>query len=167
MLAMVRARSEYDRIQQGATPVLLDAWIRGLDERWSEITPLLMTTVTRPAEGDAAFPMGISAVRWTLADAYERCNRPDSAAIWLERITSDPAPVEREIHYRGAVQSAAHQRLVLLYAGLGRIADAERHLAILERWWDRPDDIARRMLDEARTAVRAARGMARPEVRGT
>jgi hypothetical protein len=48
---------------------------------------------------------------------------------------------------------------------MGRIADAERHLAILERWWDRPDDIARKMLDEARAAVRSARGMGSPEAR--
>ena len=56
-----------------------------------------------------------------------------------------------------------HRRLVLLYARLGRVADAERHLAAVEQTWDRPDPDVRRMLAEARAAVRAARGMARPE----
>ena len=160
MLAMVRARPMIDQSQQGATPALLDAWIRGLDARWSEVVSVLLPAASWPAEGDAQSPMGVSAVRWTLADAYERSGLRDSAAMWLERITSDPAPVFRDSYYRGVAQSAAHHRLVLLYARMGRLADAERHLVVLERWWDRPDDIARRMLDEARAAVAALRASA-------
>ena len=163
MLAMVRARPRLDQLQQGATPVLLDAWIRALEGRWSEVPPLLVPAALRPGENDAAHPMGVTALRWTLADAYERAGAPDSAAVWLERIATDPGAVDRDAAYRGIAQSAAHHRLVLLFARMGRLADAERHLTVIERWWDRPDDIARRMLAEARAAVRAARGVARPE----
>jgi hypothetical protein len=56
-----------------------------------------------------------------------------------------------------------HCRLALLYARMGRIPDAERHLAAVETAWDRPDPEVRRMLEETRAAVANARGMARPE----
>ena len=159
VLATVRARPERDRGGQEATRALLDAWVLGLDGRWSEVLPLLTPAASDLTSG----AVGPSAIRWTLADGYERCGQRDSAAVWLERIASDPGPVQRDLYFRGAALSAAHHRLVLLYARMGRLADAERHLAVLERWWDRPDDIARGMLAEARAAVKSARGMARPE----
>jgi tetratricopeptide (TPR) repeat protein/tRNA A-37 threonylcarbamoyl transferase component Bud32 len=165
MLAMVRARPERDRRQQGATPTLLEAWIRGLDGRLQEVIPLLEPVASLATEGEAGYAVGLSAVRWTLADAYEGCGQRDSAVVWLERITSDPGPLNRDAYYRGAVVSVAHQRLVLIYARMGRAADAERHLAILERWWDRPDDVTRPMLEAARAAVKSARGMAGHESR--
>jgi hypothetical protein len=161
----VRARPERDRRQQGATPTLLEAWIRGLDGRLQEVIPLLEPVASLATEGEAGYAVGLSAVRWTLADAYEGCGQRDSAVVWLERITSDPGPLNRDAYYRGAVVSVAHQRLVLIYARMGRAADAERHLAILERWWDRPDDVTRPMLEAARAAVKSARGMAGHESR--
>jgi hypothetical protein len=59
-----------------------------------------------------------------------------------------------------------HHRLAMLYARMGRVAEAEKHLAALEKAWDRPDPEVRRILDEARTAVRTASGMARPVAGG-
>jgi tetratricopeptide (TPR) repeat protein/tRNA A-37 threonylcarbamoyl transferase component Bud32 len=163
LLRVVRARSAFDLRQQGATPLLVEASIQGARGRWDETVRLLAPVVRRPAEIQNAYAAGTSALRWALADAFERTGHADSSVVWLERIVSDQRDLESEIHYRGALVSAAHQRLAMLYARMGRPADAERHLAVLERWWDRPDDIARRMLDEARSAVRAARGMSRPE----
>ena len=103
--------------------------------------------------------VGLAWVRWTLADAFERTGQPDSAAAHLERSLRIPV---REVDSWPVV----HHRLAMLYSRLGRLTDAERHLAALEKAWDRPDPDVRRMLDEARTAVRSARGMTRPEAGG-
>lgn len=81
----------------------------------------------------------------------------DSSVVWPERIVSDQRDLECEITYRGALVSAAHQRLVLLNARTGRPAGAERCLAVLERWWDRTDGVTRPVLEAARTAVKGAR----------
>ena len=103
--------------------------------------------------------VGLAWVRWALADAFERTGRPDSAAAHLERSLMVPM-VETDCW------PVLHRRLALLYARMGRVADAERHLAALEKAWDRPDPEVRRMLDDARSAVRSARGMARPVAGG-
>jgi hypothetical protein len=97
-------------------------------------------------------------VRWTLADAFERTGQPDSAAANLERDLAMP-------YIEPQWAPAIRYRLVLLYARMGRVPEAERHLAALEHAWDRPDPEVRRMLDEARAALASARGMARPEGR--
>ena len=93
-------------------------------------------------------------VRWTLAEAFEQAGHPDSAAVYLERILSDDwstQPVGWESPY-------VHRRLALLDARMGRIQDAERHLATVVRAWDRPAPAIRRQLDDARAAVSTARG---------
>jgi tRNA A37 N6-isopentenylltransferase MiaA len=73
------------------------------------------------------------------------------------------ATVYLERGLRGVVVPFAHLRLVTLFARMGWLADAERHLAVVERCFTTPDPEVRRMLEEARSAVRSARGMARPE----
>lgn len=90
-----------------------------------------------------------------MADAYEQLSLPDSAAFYLERVES-VSYMAQDSAYRAYV----HHRLALLYAQLGRIADAERHLLAAERTWDRPDPAVKRMLEEARAAVRDATKLA-------
>jgi hypothetical protein len=51
----------------------------------------------------------------------------------------------------------------LLDARMGRIGEAEQHLAILEHDVMRPDPDIRHLLDDARAAVRSTRAVARPE----
>jgi tRNA A-37 threonylcarbamoyl transferase component Bud32/tetratricopeptide (TPR) repeat protein len=94
---------------------------------------------------------------WWLADAFEQTGRPDSAAWYLERL-EHPLTGPDDGAYSGFV----HRRLALLDVKLGRIADAERNLAAAEQAWDQPDPAVRRMLDEARSAVRAARALSPP-----
>jgi hypothetical protein len=93
-----------------------------------------------------------------LADAFERTGHPDSAAACLENALIAPSGMSDAIQ-----RPFMRHRLIGLYAGMGRVPDAERHLAALERDWDRPDPEVRRLIDDARAAVRSARGMARPE----
>ena len=163
-LEAARARPKYELAWQGATPVLLAARIEALQGRWDEAARMLQPVASQPIEiGATQFPAGMSAVRWFLADAFERLGRSDSAAVYLERAVVDPAPAIDEGFLRGVVVPFAHLRLITLYTRMGRVADAERHLAVVEKWFTTPDPEVRRMLEAARTAVRSARGMARRE----
>jgi hypothetical protein len=54
----------------------------------------------------------------------------------------------------------------MLYARMGRVADAERHLTAVEQAWGRPDEQTRRMLAEARAAAAGARAKALTAVKG-
>jgi hypothetical protein len=152
-LGAVQARPARNLVWQGAGPALLEARVAMLRNQ-----PLVAERILRPLSqqrvemGLPPVGVGLAWVRWTLADAFERTGRPDSAAVHLERNLTIPI-IEPEFH------PVTHHRLVMLYARMGRAADAERHLVALEQAWDRPDPAIRRMLDEARAAVRAARGM--------
>jgi len=140
------------------------AAVAALAGHWEEVVRILQPVAAQSTEiglyGPLLYSAGLPAARCLLADAFEKLAAPDSAAAYLERMTTDPPAWS---YWGGIAQPLAHRRLILLYARMGRLADAERHLAVLERWWDRTDDVTRPMLEEARTAVRSARGMAGPE----
>jgi tetratricopeptide (TPR) repeat protein len=161
LLKAAQTRSARELAEQGAAPQLLEARVKALAGRWEEAVDILQPIGGQTIEvGPVRYGAGLPAVRCLLADAFVKLGRPDSAAVYLERTTTDVAFL---MSWTGISVPLAHQRLVLLYTRMGRLADAERHLAILERWWDKPDDIARRMLEDARAAVASARSMARPE----
>ena len=52
--------------------------------------------------------------------------------------------------------SFAHQRLVVLYARMGRVEDAERHWEIFNETFTNPDPDLVHLVDEARDVVAAA-----------
>jgi tetratricopeptide (TPR) repeat protein len=161
LLDVARARPGRELRRNGALSQLLEARIATLAGRPEEATRLLRPIAAGGAEPyPASVGAGLAWVRWTLADALEQVGRPDSAAFYLERNVSPLTRGSWETPY-------THQRLVVLYARLGRITEAERHLAALERTWDRPDPAVRRLLADAQAAVRSARGMARPEREGS
>jgi tetratricopeptide (TPR) repeat protein len=155
-LAELNARSAQALALQGAGPALLEARVATLGARPMDAVALLRPfAVERVDPGFPGVGVGLAWVRWSLADAFERLDQPDSAAAYLERVMSVPVDTE--------VWPFVRLRLALLYARMGRIPDAERLLAAAEQAWDRPDAAARRMLEQARAAVRAARAMAQPE----
>jgi tetratricopeptide (TPR) repeat protein len=164
LLRMVRQRPARETGGQGASSALLEARIAAHSGRWEEVVRILQPIAARSAEvgwhTSLRYSVGLPAARCLLADAFERLGAPDSAAVYLERMTTDAAAWN---YWGGIARPLAHHRLVLLYARMGRLADAQRHLAVLERWWDRTDDVSRPMLEEARNAVRSASGMVRPE----
>jgi tetratricopeptide (TPR) repeat protein len=164
LLHVVRARPARKTGGQGASAVLLEARVAALAGHWEEVVHILQPVAAQSTEiglyGPLLYSAGLPAARCLLADAFEKLAAPDSAAAYLERMTTD-SPAWSD--WGGIAQPLAHRRLILLYARMGRLADAERHLAVLERWWDRTDDVTRPMLEAARTAVRSARGMAGPE----
>jgi len=155
------ARSRPELAWQGATPALLEARIEALAGRWEEAARILRPIASQRVEFGSRIPglAGMSMVRWFLADAYEHLGQPDSAAVTLERVTSDPAPWEP--HLSGILPPFAHRRLVLLYARMGRLEDARRHWQIFSETVRTPDPELRPMIEEARLALASAEGMAK------
>jgi len=151
-LAILRRHPPRDLARDRLAVPLIEARLAALAGRPEEAVRLLRPFAT-PTTVD-----GVSLVwaRWWLADAFEQTGRPDSAAWWLEH-------VQTGVDEGAAARAYVERRLALLDAKQGRIADAERHLAVAEKTWDQPDPAVRRMLDEARTAVRTARAMSGPE----
>lgn len=162
LLDAVRTRSRHELAWQGATPALLEARIAALAGRWDEVARILRPIASPPVEiGRVLHPAGMSAVRWLLADAFEKLGQPDSAAVWLERVTSDPSPGWQESYLRGIVIPLAHRRLVLLYARMGRIEDARHHWQVFAATYRTPDPELQPLIAEARGALMSAEGMAR------
>jgi hypothetical protein len=92
--------------------------------------------------------------QWLLAAAYERQGHLDSSAAQLERLASWQGA--RPAGWRGLTHSFAHQRLVLLYARLGRLEDARRHWKIFSETFTSPDPELQHLVDEARAALASA-----------
>jgi hypothetical protein len=169
LLSRLRARPTIRLGAHGSTPEFIEAWIAARAGRWNDVVRLMAQPARegsdRGREG-ATIPcydrIGTPAERWLVAQAYERLDQPDSAAAFYVRMLGPDVP---GVNLIGLVHTFVHQRLVLLYARMGRLDEAEQHLAILERDVTRPDPDVLRLLDEARAAVRSARGMARPEAR--
>ena len=55
---------------------------------------------------------------------------------------------------RGIPWSFAHPRLVVLYAGMGRLENANRHYRLFTEAFTRPDPEFRHLLAETRNAIR-------------
>jgi len=147
----------------GAAPALLEARIAMLEGRWVQAAGILRPVAAQPREFGFRVPyrVGMSIVRWSLADAYEHLGQPDSAAVVLERITSDPEPARDERHARGILLPFSHRRLVLLYARMGRLEDARRHWEIFNATVRTPDPELQPLIAEARAALASAEGIAK------
>jgi tetratricopeptide (TPR) repeat protein len=94
--------------------------------------------------------------RWTLADAYERLGQPDSAAAQLEQLVAWQGASRADVNQRGLTHSFAHQRLVMLYARMGRPADARQHWQVFSETFTTPDPEMVHLVDEARAALASA-----------
>jgi len=143
---------------QGATPAVLEARIEALAGRWDEAARILRPVASQRVELGTRIPgaAGMSTIRWFLADVFERLGHPDSAAVVLERVVSDPAPWEF-----GTAVPFAHRRLVLLYARMGRLEDAKRHWQIFSEAVRTPDPEIQPLIAEARGALASAEGIAK------
>ena len=94
--------------------------------------------------------------QWLLAGAYERQGQLDSAAAQLERLAAWQGSRGAYGSQRGLTHSFAHQRLVLLYARLSRLADARRHWQVFSTTFTNPDPELVHLVDEARAALASA-----------
>jgi tetratricopeptide (TPR) repeat protein len=153
LLARIRTRSLIEQNRQGSNLILIEAWIAGRAGHWGETVRLLGPAAL---QGDDLGPVLVSSNRvlnrWLVAQAYEGLGRPDSAAAYFELAMS---PVGEAAALRDAriAYSYAHRRLVLLYAGMGRLNEARRHWEIFSATFTRPDPEMLPLLEEARAAL--------------
>jgi hypothetical protein len=152
LLLELRARPSTRRGLHGATPEFVEACIAARGGRWGTVVELVAQAAREGSDRGSGIVdrIGVAPERLLVAQAYEQLGRPDSAAAFYERLL---APESSRM-----LDSFARARLVVLYARMARWAEAGKHLAILERDFTRPDGDVRHLLDEARTAVRNARG---------
>jgi hypothetical protein len=100
-------------------------------------------------------------VRWLVAEAYERLDRPDSAAAYFERATAPVPEGGTDFTHIRMASSFGHRRLALLYTRLGRREDARRHWEIFSTTFTHPDPEMKLLVEEARAALASAEGIAR------
>jgi tetratricopeptide (TPR) repeat protein len=164
-LAHLRQRSADELARAGAAGAFLEASIAAAENRWSEVIRLLGPHALRGDDHnppDAAWGrVGRVPERWLVAEAYDHLGPPDSAAVAFERALEPPdsrwvIPTLMYVPY-------AHQRLVMIYAHMGRREDAERHWREFSATFTNPDPEVKHLLDEARAAIMSLRGMAGPE----
>jgi tetratricopeptide (TPR) repeat protein len=160
LLTQLRARSTTRLGAHGSTPEFIEAGIAARAGRWSDVVALIGQPAREGSDRGGTWPLdriGTAPERWLVAQAYEKLGQPDSAAAFYLRML-EPAG--------STFDPFTRLRLVALLARTGRIEKATHELAILERDLTRPDPDVGRKLDEARSAVRAASGVARPVAGG-
>ena len=155
-LSHLRRRSDDDLARAGAAADFLEASISATENRWSDVIRLIGPVAIRGDDrGYFSFGrIGPTPERWLVAEAYEHVGPPDSAAAAFERVLEPPES-------RGIAVSPpyAHQRLVMIYARMGRREDAERHWRAFSAEFTNPDPEVRHLLDEARAAITGMRSM--------
>lgn len=117
---------------------LLVGLVAAGEERWDAVIarlgPLAARTLTSPW---GSRPLN-QLVRWTVANAYQRVGRLDSASAHFRAIADWVGFTSDELALRGLTHSFAHQRLVVLYSRMGRLEDARRHWRIFSETFTRP-----------------------------
>jgi tetratricopeptide (TPR) repeat protein len=155
-LSGLRRRSPDELRRAGAAADFLEASIAAAEDRWSDVIRLIGPVARR---GDDLGYLSLERIgptleRWLVAEAYDRTGPPDSAAAAFERVLEPPE--SRGIIYFPVY---AHQRLVMIYARMGRREDAERHWREFSATFTNPDPEVRHLLDEARTAIMGLRAV--------
>jgi len=162
LLRRVQGYPQPELARHGAGPVLLEAWIAARSNQWEETVRLLGPAARQGVElGFVTDGAGRVPMRWLMAEAWERLGRPDSAAAFFELALSPQRMFWDERLPLRMISPFAHQRLVLLYARMGRIEDAKRHWQILREMVRTPDPKIEPLIAEARAALASAEGMAR------
>ena len=159
LLAVVRTRSAADLARQGFGPAMLAGWIAARTGRWQEVVRDLGPTAL---DGDATGYVLIQSppmLRWLVAEAYERLDRPDSAAAYFERAIASPPVGGSNLNDSRMAFSFGHRRLVLLYARMGRLPEARRHWEVFSSTFTRPDAEMLPLVEEARAALASAERM--------
>ncbi|MBI1799284.1 MAG: protein kinase, partial [Candidatus Eisenbacteria bacterium] len=166
LLQRIESRPAHELSRHGAGPTLLGAWVMGRAGDWEGAVRVLGPAARQGAElGYVTDPIGRVPLRWLVADAYERLGKPDSAAAYFELALSPARTFWEERVAMRMASSFAHRRLVMLYAHMGRLTDAERHWQILAETFTHPDPELRDLVDDARSALVSARGISQSKRR--
>jgi len=134
----------------------VEAMIAAVGGNWAKVIDLLNASALQALPVSGGNNGRSQAARWLVAEAYERLEHPDSAATYFDLIASDNRLVLQDRFSRGIAHSFAHQRLVVLYASMGRLDDARRHWKVFSETFTNPDPEVKHLLDEAREALQRA-----------
>jgi len=156
LLATVRTRSAPDISRQGFTPTLLEAWIAARSGRWQEVLSRLGPAALQGEATGYVLLQSAPLMRWMVAEAYDRLGLPDSAVTYFERAIAPPLRGGTDFSAPRMAFSFGHQRLVLLYARMGRLQEARQHWEIFQQTFTDPDPELHPMIDEARQALAKA-----------
>jgi serine/threonine-protein kinase len=161
VMRQMRARRSDELGFHGAGPALLEAWAAGESGHWDETVRILAPAARQGDElGYVSDAIGRVPMRWLVASAYDRLGRPDSAAAYFELALSPVRTYWEDRVPLRTVSSLTHRRLVLLYARMGRVEDAEHHWRAFATAVHSPDPGLRPLIEEARAALASARGVA-------
>jgi hypothetical protein len=134
---------------------LIEAWLAAAAGRSEEVVRLLRPLAEQGTPN--SYEQGLrQPVLWSLAAAYERLGQLGSAVGQLERLAAWQGAFFNDRVLRGLTASFAHQRLVMLYARMGRLNDARRHWRVFSETFTNPDPEMRHLVDEARAALASA-----------
>jgi tetratricopeptide (TPR) repeat protein len=160
--ATIRKRSEIDLARQGFFgPEMVEAWLAARTGRWNEVLRLLGPAALQGEARGYALVQSAPLVRWLVAEAHERLDRPDSAAAYFERAIAPVPEGGTDFAQVRMASSFGHRRLALLYARMGRQEEARRHWEIFSAAFTHPDPETKPLLEEARAALASAEGLAR------
>ncbi len=154
---LVRFRALPPERQRGLVLALdfLEGLVAATAGQSADAVRLLLPLSDARATGD---PWYAQPAQWLLGGAYERAGRLDSAVAQLEQLAGWRGGRGDVQSLRGLTHSFAHQRLVVLYARMGRVADARRHWQVFSTTFTQPDPEMQHFVDEARAALASAEG---------
>jgi serine/threonine-protein kinase len=160
--ATIRKRSAPELARQGFLgPGMVEAWLAARGGDWQGVLRFLGPAALQGRARGHTLGQSAPLVRWMVAEAHAQLDRPDSAAAYFERVIAPPPEGGTEFEQVQMASSFAHQRLVLLYARMGRLEDARRHWAMFSDAFTRPDPEMRPLIEQARAALGSAEGRAR------
>ena len=140
MLEAVSRLSPVERLRLGDGPTLIEARIAAQGRRWNEVIHLLASRALH-GEHDGSSPDQVAsiAVRWAVADAYERVGKLDSSAIYFALSVAPTRVPFSHLGLRGLVYPFAQRRLAMLYSRMGNAAVSDYHWRNFQNAFATPD----------------------------
>ena len=158
-LVALRAAPQHVLAPLGSAPEVVDAVLAASSSAWDSVIASLtpMDAWTWPDRLRFGPVLG-GLVLTLLAEAHKAAGQLDSAVSYYEKLGSPVEFIRRwEPFASGLAYAFAHQRLVVLYARMDRIDDAERHWKIFRETFTDPDPSLVHLVDEALEALQEAK----------
>jgi hypothetical protein len=120
-LRILQQRSETQQRRLGPGLTLLRAYTLAAEGRWNQVAEhLRAAALTGEPDGGDLDQVSSMALRWLMAEAYERTGKPDSAEAMYELVLDPTRTPFSHLALRGLVHSFASRRLALLQRAGGR-----------------------------------------------
>jgi serine/threonine-protein kinase len=148
---------EYEAIsEEGARDLLVHAFLRKWEGDWAGVIAILRPAIRPgPWRRDAHYrPL----MEWSLGEAYERMEMPDSAAAHFAELARFHSYGEGGLGPRGFTHAFAHRRAALLYGQLGQEEEAIEHWQTFLDAFTEPDPEFEWMVEDGRAELERLEG---------